>query len=246
MPTKTRTRTAARKTPAVTAPVEPVLPDTQEGLLGAIIKLCDRFDEMMTPQRGGSLSIEHLGYGKDSPWIDLRQQSRKLVEALEDLLGDNSEVDVDDLVTSAITVEPGQIPPWSRAGTFLIWMGRTPFRCIWGGFPFPYAELAACDPRSPFPSSGGSFRGSTTIDPMHRTPEDVFRSYLLEVSRRTNWQKNKQVPTFKFEPLHRPIVEQVNAYNAENEWLRRAIAKGPVSSLPMPDHLQAIPMSLTF
>ena len=81
---------------------------------------------------------------------------------------------------------------------------------------------------------------------MHRTPEDVFRSYLLEVSRRTNWQKNKQVPTFKFEPLHRPIVEQVNAYNAENEWLRRAIAKGPVSSLPVPDHLQAIPMSLTF
>ena len=86
-----------------------------------------------------------------------------------------AEEDGQDIVLKAITIEPGIVPPWSRAGTFLIWMGKTPFRCEWGGFPYPYASFAAADPRMPFPSSDGVMRCTTVIEREQRTPADVCR-----------------------------------------------------------------------
>lgn len=85
---------------------------------------------------------------------------------------------------------------------------------------------------------------STQIESLDRSPEHVFRSYLVELSVRKTWQKNRQVATFVLGSLDAEVRAEVAAYRDANEWLRKALAKGPVTPLPMPDHVQAIPMAL--
>lgn len=236
MVTKTKKKTAA--------PPPPVEPESREAVLAAIVKLCDRFDRQMIEQpRGESLNMA-FGHYRNTPMADLRDEMRALDIVLDKFLG--ADEDGQDTVVKAISVEPGVIPPWSRAGTFLIWMGKTPFRCEWGGFPYPYASLAAADPRMPFPSSDGVMRCTTVIEREFRTPVDVFRADLLVTSTRISWRRNKKEPTFSFVPLDHATRADATSYRDSNEWLRKALAKGPVDPVPMPDHLHAIPLALAF
>jgi hypothetical protein len=237
MATKTKKKAAA-------TPPQPVEPESREAVLAAIVKLCDRFDRQMLETRGETMNLAFGHYGRNTPMGDLRDEMRALDIVLDKFL--TAEEDAQDIVLKAISIEPGIVPTWSRAGTFLIWMGKTPFRCEWGGFPYPYASFAAADPRMPFPSSDGVMRCTTVIERMQRTPADVCRSDLLVSSQRISWRRNKKEPTFSFVPLDPATRADVTSYRDSNEWLRKAIAKGPVEPIPMPDHLHAIPLALAF
>jgi hypothetical protein len=228
-------------------PEKPPVPDTETGLMEAIVACCDALDIGMKKPRGRPMGLlRPTYYDKSAGWLmDIRDRMVELLEALDKLVPNerhDEDGDIKGLVQAALAVEPGIVPPWSRPGTFLCWAGFVPVRCIWGGFAFPEASMVPADPAMLWIPSG-YMDGSIGADDI--TPDHTFRGELLRDMAATAWKKNKRVPTFKLEPLGAREKAQATEYLAANPWLRAALAKGPpANALPLPDHLAAVQLAL--
>jgi hypothetical protein len=240
--------------PAAPAPVKqpekPAIPDTEAGLMEAIVACCDQLDiGMKAVQQAPEINFRYPNRESDerSKWlVDLRTRMVELTGALGQLVpedGRDFDGDIEGLVNTALREEAGVVPRWSRPGTFLIWAGFVPVRCIWGGFAFPRAEVTAANPAMPWIGAGYI---DSTVRPDDTTPDHVFRRNLLEDMEATTWRKGMRVPTFQLTPLNGYAKRLAAEYLEANAWLRAALAKGqPRDALPLPKHVQGIQLALT-
>lgn len=235
-------------------PTDKAIPEDEAGIMAEIMELCDNFDIMMTQPDRGMVHITQP-WGPENPFRELRRRMDKLTQALREVvprerqeLSQSSGLGaIEAIVLDAIACERGQVPPWSRAGTFVVWAGRVPIRCEWHGYPFPIVRLYAADPYALFPNSDGvAFGNSQTmsIDPSFPTVDQLFRWAISTVMTRTETVKKKVVPAFKLMKLSAQAQERTLAYLSENEWLRQAIRRDPVDPLPLPKHLRSLQLPL--
>jgi hypothetical protein len=245
---------AAKSTPTKrtrSAPKVKIAPDTQEDLLAKIAIEVAAVEGLMAAPRKYDISISRYAHGKMGEHVrsfeDLMGRLNKLINPtfLPDLPTAES------LTREMLYAEPGTVPTWIQRGEFLVWIDYVPCRCVWGGLIDNSADILAVDPGEPFPSAAGAGGvGGRTILPEHATPVDLFRANLLKqtVKRNSEWRNGREKdlgPLFK---LHRLSPEGQAAAEKtlalpEYAWLVKALARGPVNAIPLPEHLKFVQMS---
>lgn len=210
-------------------------------LLAAITELCDAEQERITAEAGRprpSFEFPFLYGTYGTPTQAARYKVRELVQEFLNLVDPQDYQAGTEALMEALMEAPGQVPSWTRPGTFLLWIGYVPVRCVWGGFAMPMTDLVAADPGEMWIDPSGSSHIATpgSVNPTE-TPADYFRRTLRNRSERGNldlfpltpWAKNATR-----QELERPC----------NAWLAPAIARGPVDPIPLPRKLAAVQQSL--
>lgn len=229
-------------TPAAppTPPAQPEVPATKDGILAAMGVLCDQADALMTEDRTSSVTFDRL-WNAGKEWQALDRQRDQLKEALRTLIDDEEGDDPDafeDCVRAALEAKPGTVPSFARPGRFLIWLDRIPICCQWDGFIAPDAACLAVDPRQPWLDSDGERAvRNDTILVKHHTVEDLFRGEVSGWTQEATWKKNKRLPTFTITPLHETARTLAARREAEWDWLRPALRRGPMNPILLPAHI---------
>jgi hypothetical protein len=188
----------------------------------------------------------------------LREQKRTmddLIARLDKILGQDDPA-ATDIIHETFATTPGTVPSWARPGTFLIWIGYIPCRCIWGGFADPNADIVAADPTEKWFAPSGAVSMSISIPPSCDTVEELFRTFLTgkveerafkyPKSRAYNAPAPKDLgPMFNLHRLAEMGREAAEKELAKpsNAWLAPALKRGPVNPIPLPPHLQFVQMS---
>jgi hypothetical protein len=236
-------------------PVVPEIPDTKEDLLREIGAVLDRVDAIMAQPRKTNI---YFGRWSASGLEGENQRASQLAIRLDKLLnptGDSELPGAKEAIIEAFGAEPGTVPPWSRPGSFLLWIDYVPCRCRWGGFVEAEAVVLAADPNSRWPSPAGTISlNAPAIAPSHRTVEDLFRQTLqastLATERPTRGSYASRVknehPAFKLLPLSRDgrATAEQDLARPENAWLVQALKRGRINPIPLPRHLQAVQTTL--
>lgn len=251
--TKTKpSRMKADKVATTKAPKEPVIPDTKDDLLTKIGMVLDEVDTLMANREDHTI---HFG-GWEPLLVDSQKAIEDLVWRLNRVLNPKeiaTRPGAVEAIQETFGAEPGTVPPWSRPGTFLIWIGYIPCRCVWGGFAQRVADVAAADPKQKWFSPAGTVSATRAVKLRHQSPSDVFRTYLTDtVEARATKLKNRRAgyvdigPAFNLLPLADVGRQMAEAELArpENAWLVAALKRGPVNPIPLPKHLHAVQMSL--
>lgn len=246
-PMKKRVRAPSvspRQEPQAPAP-EPEIPVTKDGILAAMGALCDQVDALLAQPRAYSVTFDRL-WNASPEWKSLDRHRDKLRDALRNLIGDEEEAKetdhnpaaLEDCIRAALEAQPGTVPSFARPGRFLIWLDRIPICCQWDGFIEPNAICMAVDPRQPWLDSDGD-RGmrNETIGHDQYTVESMFRDEVAAWTQEATWKKNKRLPTFSIVPLTERARASVEAREAEWEWLRPILRRGPTNPISLPEHI---------
>lgn len=235
--------------PAPQKPIEPEIPDTREDLLAKIGAVLDKVDEKMAGKRDFNVAF--------GSWNNLLrdevEEMGRLTDRLNKLINPDNRSDgpwSPDLIRETFGAVPGEIPTWSRPGTFLLWIDYVPVRCVWGGFADPLTQIVAADPNIRWPAPAGAMNAPKVASGTHKTPADLFRDVLqrstLAVSHTVKSRKGgrEPVPAFNLHVLSDLGKEATQKVLAESPWLVAALKRGPVDPIPLPPHLQAVQMTM--
>jgi hypothetical protein len=246
---------ATKAKPARKAPARkkaPAIPDTKDDLLEKIGMVLGEVDTFMAQRTARN---DHIQFQR---WdVSLREQKRTmedLIARLDKILGDDDPT-AQDIIAEKFGAEPGTVPSWARPGTFLLWIGYIPCRCIWGGFADPVADIVAADPNERWFAPSGAVNMGISIRASWQTVDAMFREFLTEKvaereykqprSRAYNAVKKDLGPKFN---LHR--LGELGKQAAEKElakpsnaWIAPALKRGPVNPISLPSHLAFVQMS---
>ena len=243
---------STRKRPAA-KPKAPAIPDTQEDLLQKIGGVIREVDAFMAQRDGG---YNHVQFNR---WdTSLREQKRtieSLIDRLDKILGQDEPAAIE-IINKMFATTPGTVPSWARPGTFLLWIGYIPCRCIWGGFADPTADIVAADPTEKWFAPSGAVNMNVSIRGSCQTVDALFRAYLTAKaeerlfkqprSRAYNAPPPKDIgPAFnlhRLSDLGREATEKELA-KPENAWIAPALKRGPVNPISLPPHLAFVQLS---
>jgi hypothetical protein len=241
-------RPAAKKK----APEPPAIPDTREDLLEKIGAVLREVDAFMVRDDWRS-AVEFTRW--DSSLREPKRAIEDLIARLDKILGQDDPAAID-LINEMFGTTPGTVPSWARPGTFLLWIGYIPCRCIWGGFADPTADIVAADPTEKWFAPSGAVNMNISIPPSCRTVDALFRTFLTSKteerafkypkSRAYNAPAPKDLgPMFNLHRLAEMGREAAEKELAKpsNAWLAPALKRGPVNPIPLPAHLQFVQMS---
>jgi len=192
------------------------------------------------------VAMASLGYTRrESPdrFTDFYRTLRGLLEDLGKIVPDDrlDSLSIDEMVEEMLTTPLGEVPSWSRPGTFLEWLGPIPLVCEWGGLPRAYACIKPATPTQIIPDP---LYIGTCISPDARTVRDHFRLGLAELGEASTWKKGKLISTFDLQQVRGWQAEEAGKYLAEHEWLRKALARGPVDPVALPDTILSVQLPL--
>jgi hypothetical protein len=224
--------------------------DTQERIIADMIALCEHVDEQMAEKRNAVLHWN--GYQQAVQWKQLEQEADKLRQRLRKLVMEQRDPDgrsdydeARKITTLALIVERGTVPPWSRPGYFIEWLGETPIVCDWGGYLYPHVQLFPANPARAWLHPEG-YLGNTRLDilPEMETVRDLFRASLLNATKDTARKGDAKVSTFAMYPLN-PRGLQIATRMAAEPWVQKALREQPaLPPIPMPGHVRSVQLSL--
>lgn len=247
---KPSAKPTSRKPAAKRAPPTP--PDTEDDLMSQIGRVLADVNAYMPDRKYNGARFNRY----DSEFGPLSKTIENLVERLDKLLSPTGQIAVD-LIRTRFGAPPGAVPNWAQPGSFLMWIAYIPCCCIWSGFAEGgSADIVAVDPDEPWFVPSGSISAPVPLYPSYKSPADLFRAYLTDLtirrelkqpkSRAYNAEPKDLGPAFSLYPLTDSAKEACIATLAApgNEWIRAGLKRGPVSPIPMPDHLRAVQVAL--
>jgi hypothetical protein len=234
---------------AVKIPKVPKIPDTQEDLLlqiGGVIT--DVNAAMAVRTYDLYLNAHHSAFYKLAPKMaDLVKRLEKL---LSPVLPSPYGTDALHVIEETFGAQPGTVPSWAQPGTFLLWIGYVPCRCIWGGFASPTATVVAATTAEKWIVPSGAIDTAVKILLEWKTPADLFRAYLVGLTEARDIDFSKRGkpkdrgPKFNLHPLHELGVEAVTKTLEDHPWLVEELKRGkPADRIPLPPHLASVQMA---
>jgi hypothetical protein len=237
-------------------PVKERVYRTREAILADLTEIVAKVEIEAAKPRTKDLEWQ---YARSGPLSKLREKTTDLGYELrstvqhdplpeEDGLGDSWAIS-ETLIDRAFAAKPGEVPTWTQSGAFLLWAGRIPVLCEWGGWVHPAAAVCAVAPNLPWFKPGGYQSGSaSTLPAKALTVDGFFRGSIAAFLK---------APDLKLHPLtdnpklrgecrlgvKTPLDGVRQAVEGHGEWLRLALARGPVQPIQMPHHLPAIQLS---
>jgi hypothetical protein len=223
-----------------TKPKEKPFPQ-REDILAALGKAFDTVDAAIAKRRISTRV--NLSSWSNMPALDNARTAIgglcEDLELIENPEGEEEHPGAHRAIVMAFADPPGDVPRWSRPGTFLVWLDYVPIRCVWGGFADQSAMLFAADPDVPWVSGDGwwslHFHG---IEPGCRSVADTFRREIANLGGPRARLELKRLDDEAIEAARKTLALP------ESEWLREALKRGPVDPVPLPQHLQAVQQRL--
>ncbi len=234
---------------------------TAEDILAALAKEFDTVErEMRKPDRHALAYALNLRYPNTSMGPALqkaRERVDTLIDELREVLHPGPEIpDYDDdrtltTISERFAAAPGQVPTWTQAGTFVMWLGYVPIGCRWTGFADLEAAFFAIDPAPPWlafevrnfePTESEGF--AEVLSPWSVDPgvEDVAD---LMLRRLTALAASKQ-QMLVLKPLSDEARAAATARLGEPgfAWVPDVLRRGPDRPVALPKHLQAVQQGL--
>jgi len=206
-------------------PVKPAAPTyTREELIEQMRELLDGADAILATA-GHSVTWGYptgaLTEARERCNLLFNQMAR--LPAVEDAEGEYESPQ--EIFEKALHAEPGTVPSLARPGTFIEWIGYIPVLVEWGGFLKRSADLRCVDPKLKWISATGYRSTHVAYVDGGSNPSAIVRGIL------TSAMAQKE---FTLHDVEKWGTQAANEALAANEWLRNALAKGPVDSLPLP------------
>jgi hypothetical protein len=243
-----------KRAPAVPAvaetPTEP-MPDTKEGLLEALGKLCDEVDEQLAKEliqgRRPERNFRSPWAQKTPPWPGFMDQRDALTRALANMLGENE--DFGDYVREHLGRPGGEVPSFARPGFFVVWIDFVPLGCCWEGFINPKAMVWAIDSNKPWINEAGQKWLNDTVGTQDASVEQLFRTEIAGWTTQIDYarkgkQRDVRIPAFQLLNLTPPARKQAEKMLEDMPWLKPILERGPVNPIPMPSHIKSVQMAL--
>lgn len=225
---------------------------TRESLLQQLAVQFDKAEVAMTRRQHDVT----LNWPREIPaLVNVRKAIDELTDKLEGIVNPDGDYDTpgaDEAIVAHFHETPGQIPRWTRPGTFLLWLDYVPIRCVWSGFGSLTAAMFAVDPALNWLKSDG---GVALMDRVYvakdaKTIAEFFRHSLaqwgLQRERDYSTGGRKVGSRAKLVALDDEARDAARATLElpENEWLREGLRRGPVDPVALPLHLQAVQQRL--
>jgi len=259
---KRKAQTGKPGKPAEAAvPEEPALPETAEACCEAIAAICQQVDELIPgpAQIGWGDPVQRMVTARLRPLIDhldkLLNPPRPEPAAVDpdaDPLTPEQEEEADskledarrawmdalqdprDYLQVALSLDRGEVPSWSRPGTFLLWFGPLPVRCTWPGLFGDTFTLEPCQPDQLWFSVRGVSQHGLRFYKDMPPVKDVVASAM---DRAISGRDSKGRLTASLMGLRQDEAMAVDDYLRSHRWLQEALRPGPVDVVPMPDEL---------
>lgn len=226
--------------------------DTVEKVLSDMKVLCQHVDELMGDlRREMKWSYNGDDGFKRSPgaWKQFAAEGDKLNERLNRLVSWDKRRET---IEVGLRTELGSVPPWSRPGSFIEWIGTVAVVCHWGGFMWPLMKFVACQPDRVWIGQDGETErtGKALVLPEMGTVRDLVRAVLLATTKEvsvnpgTYRSPGGKRPAFKLVELT-PRGRGIATLMAQERWVQEALkAPQTLPPIPMPPHIRSIPRSL--
>jgi hypothetical protein len=219
---------AARKTttPRPKRVRKPKIVDTRESLIAEMGDLLDRVQSILP-----GFPVIQWRWG-NGPLSKERVEREAIVDRMRILIDDMvEEQSADEIFAAALARPGGTVPSLAFPGSWVEWVGYVPVLVTWCGFLDLQGSLSMVDPTEKWLNARG-YQG------LHLYPargdanlRKMIRDELIDATR------NKKFTIFEVDA---DAKEEAAKALAENEWLRKALAAGPVDPIPMPPKLRAV------
>jgi hypothetical protein len=233
----------------------------RKAVVDDIRAICVKVEDVMAARKSDVSWTSRYGNG---PLMGLRLSTDKLVDefksimrakpqAGEEISDYEDEGSLFEILNNAIRAPAGEPPTWTQAGEFLIWAGRVPILCRWGGWVFPNGRIVAVDPNLPWLTENGEQDVGVASLPQRATsPVALFRLAIAA------YVQHKEFRLLTLGVAPKAVRGQRSPYRsgvsgaldlvaatveAEGEWLQAALARGPVDAIPLPANTPSIQQS---